>query len=259
MDSLVRLRKPRDRKIRETSRPAPTNTAQAKGRLLLHVLILALVAVAATSSMWARHALLAGHSARKDLARLVEFDAAIRAGDFFPTWSPDLYSGYGSPIFQFYAPLSYYVTELPVLMGVDYATALKLTQLAALLCSGLAMYLLASTYFSGWAACLGAIFYMLAPYRLVDIFVRHALAEHSAFIWLPLIVWGTERFVSKCSRIGFFTGALATGALILTHNVMALIGLPQRRTGVIVSILFAALGACALGLLRPRPEKGRAV
>jgi hypothetical protein len=36
-------------------------------------------------------------------------------------------------------------------------------------------------------------------------------------------------------------------------------GLPQRRTGVIVSILFAALGACALGLLRPRPEKGRAV
>jgi hypothetical protein len=184
------------------------------------------VAVAATRSMWETHALLAGHSARKDLARLVEFDSAIRAGDFFPTWSPDLYSGYGSPIFQFYAPLAYYVTEVPVLLGFDYATALKIIQLLALFFSGLAMYRLASTDFSGLVACLGSVFYMIAPYRLVDMFVRHALAEHCAFIWLPLIVWGTERFVSKSSRIGFVTGALATAALIFTHNVMALIGLP---------------------------------
>jgi hypothetical protein len=194
--------------------------------LLLHILILFLVAVMVTRSMWEAHALLAGHSARKDLARLVEFDAAIRAGDFFPAWSPDLYSGYGSPIFQFYAPLAYYATEVPVLMGFDYATALKLTQLLGLFFSGLAMYRLASTDFSGWVACLGGIFYMVAPYRLVDMLVRHAFAEHCAFIWLPLIVWGMERFVSKSSRIGLVTGALATAALIFTHNVMALIGLP---------------------------------
>jgi len=147
--------------------------------------------------MWEVPALLAGHSARKDLVRLAEFDAAFRAADFFPSWSPDLYSGYGSPIFQFYAPLSYYAAEVPVLMGLDYATALKLTQLLALFFSGLAMYRLASTDFPGWVACVGAIFYMVAPYRLVDMFIRHALAEHCAFIWLPLIVWDTERFVSN--------------------------------------------------------------
>ena len=67
---------------------------------------------------------------------------------------------------------------------------------------------------------------MVAPYRLVDIYVRHALAEHCGFIWLPLIVWGTERFVSQRSRAGLITGVLATAALILTHNIMALIGLP---------------------------------
>jgi hypothetical protein len=205
------------------AREKPLRTAWP---LLLQLLILLLVAMVVTRSMWEAHALLAGHSARKDLARLVEFDAAIRAADFFPTWSPDLYSGYGSPIFQFYAPLSYYATEVPVLMGFDYATALKITQLLALLFSGLAMYLLASAYFSGWAACLGGIFYMVAPYRLVDMFVRHALAEHCAFIWLPLIVWGTERFVSQSSRIALATGALATAALIFTHNVMALISFP---------------------------------
>jgi len=179
--------------------------------------------------MWGP-ALLAGHSAWFDLARMVEFDAAIRAGDYFPTWSPDLYSGYGSPIFQFYAPLAYYITEVPVLAGLDYPTALKATQLLALFASGLAMYRLAATYFSGWAACLGGVFYMLAPYRLVDMFIRHALAEHCAFLWLPLIVWGTERFLSKSSRAGLATGVLAIAALILTHNIMAMIGLPVCLT-----------------------------
>src|SRR4029453_8919323 len=92
-------------------------------------------------------------------------------------------------------------SEVPALMGFDYARALKVTQLLALFASGLAMYRLASTYFSGWAACLGGIFYMVAPYRLVDMFVRHALAEHCSFIWLPLIVWGTERVVFKKKSI----------------------------------------------------------
>src|ERR1044071_7923108 len=176
---------------------------------LTHILLLFLVAVVVTWSMWQVPALVAGHSARKDLARLVEFDAAIRAGDFLPAWSPDLYAGYGSPIFQFYAPLSYYATEVPVLMGCNYATAFKVTWLLTLFASGLAMYHLASTYLSSWAACLGSVFYMVAPYRLVDIFIRHALAEHCAFIWLPLIVWGMAQFATSFSRVTFCVGAIA--------------------------------------------------
>src|SRR6202000_3323349 len=81
-------------------------------------------------------------------------------------------------------------------------------------------------YSSGWAACLGGVLYMVAPYRLVDIYVRHALAEHCAFIWLPLIVWGTERFVTQRSWMGLSVGTLSTGLLIFSHNVMALIGPP---------------------------------
>ena len=93
---------------------------------------------------------------------------------FFRVGPPDLYSGYGSPIFQFYAPLSYYAAEVPVLMGLDYATALKLTQLLALFFSGLAMYRLASMDFPGWVACVGAIF------RRADLHAQyHGLDWHS--------------------------------------------------------------------------------
>ncbi|HKF95505.1 MAG TPA: hypothetical protein VKB96_13100, partial [Gammaproteobacteria bacterium] len=78
---------------------------------------------------------------------------------------------------------------------------------------------------------------MVAPYRLMDMFIRHALAEHCAFIWLPLIAWGTARFASNLSRLGFSVGVIATGALILTHNVMALIGLPVC---IAVALVFAS-------------------
>jgi hypothetical protein len=198
---------------------------ETRRTVALHALILFVVALAVTASMWSP-TILWGHSTRIDLARFVEFDAALGAGDFFPTWSPDLYSGYGSPIFQFYPTLAYYAAEVPVMMGFSFASAFKITWLLGLFASGLAMYRLSATDFSRWAACLGAIFYMVAPYRLVDMFIRHALAEHLAFIWLPLIVWGTEEFVSNLRRRGVVVGALATAALILTHNIMALIGLP---------------------------------
>jgi hypothetical protein len=193
--------------------------------VLLPWLAIFLVAVLATQRIWEPGAL-AGHSAWYDLVRMVVFDAAIRAGDWFPTWSADFYHGYGSPLFQFYAPLVYYFTEIPMLAGADVATALKVTQVAALLASGLAMYALATRHLSRWAACFGAILYMVAPYRFVDLYVRHALAEHCAFVWLPLIVLGTERFVSERSGQGLALGTAAIAGLIFTHNIMALIGLP---------------------------------
>ena len=222
---MVRLLTPEPGPTLEKPTRATPRQTRARTTTLLHGVILLVVAVIATRSMW-EPALLAGHSAWFDLARMVEFDAAVRHGEFLPAWSPDFYFGYGSPLFQFYSPLAYYLTEIPVLAGLDFPTALKVAQLVALFASGLAMYRLAVTHLSGWAACLGGVLYMVAPYRLVDIFVRHALAEHCAFIWLPLIIWGTERYLSQKSRAGLITGLLATAGLILTHNVMALIGLP---------------------------------
>ncbi len=226
-----------------------------KQTTFLHWIILLVVAVIETRVMWTP-ALLDGHSARLDLARMVEFDAAIRVGDWLPIWSPDFYHGYGSPLFQFYSPLAYFFTELPVLAGLDIPSALKFTQLLTLFVSGLAMYQLAARHLSRWAACFGAVLYMVAPYRIVDIFVRHALAEHCAFLWLPLIVLGTERFVTERSRLALATGLLATAGLLLTHNVMALIGLPTcvaagwalgARDWNVRNLLIAALPA-ALGV-----------
>ena len=199
--------------------------AQEKQLIVLHWLIILTVGVFATNVVWTP-GLLWGHSAWYDLLRCVEFDAAVRGGEFFPTWSPDFYHGHGSPLFQFYAPLAYFVVEVPLLARIDIVTALKLAQISMLIASGVAMYRLASANVSRWAAVLGAVFYMIAPYRMLDLFIRHSLAEHFAFVWFPVLVLGTQRFVSQGRRCSAVAVTIATAGLILTHNVMALIGLP---------------------------------
>ena len=193
--------------------------------VLLHWLVIIVIALIVTKVMWTP-AMLLGHSAWYDLTRMVEFNAAMRAGDYFPLWSPDFYYGHGSPVFQFYAPLVYFVTEIPVLAGMDIPSAVKLVEVVALIGSGGAMYHLAARHVSRCAACFGAALYMVAPYRLLDLYVRHAFAEHVAFVWLPAIIWATERFVATRSRASLVMGAVAVAGLILTHNIMALIGLP---------------------------------
>ncbi|GAG35601.1 unnamed protein product, partial [marine sediment metagenome] len=41
--------------------------------------------------------------------RAAELGHALRAGAFYPRWAPDFYYGYGYPIFNYYAPLTYYL------------------------------------------------------------------------------------------------------------------------------------------------------
>src|SRR5207245_1197343 len=42
------------------------------------------------------------------LLRVYVFGAAVKAGEWLPRWTPDLFVGFGYPIFNFYAPGTYY-------------------------------------------------------------------------------------------------------------------------------------------------------
>ena len=47
----------------------------------------------------------------------------VRGGEFYPRWAPNFFHGYGYPIFNYYAPLTYYlalpVTLMPWFDAVD--------------------------------------------------------------------------------------------------------------------------------------------
>jgi uncharacterized membrane protein len=74
------------------------------------------------------------------LYRLIEFDHALRHGVLFPRWSPDLVYGYGFPLFNYYAPLPYYLGAAFHLTGISYQAATQVTFVALILLAAWATY-----------------------------------------------------------------------------------------------------------------------
>ena len=177
------------------------------------------------------------HDAPHTVFLLTEFDAAIRDGVWYPGWATDQALGYGYPTFVLYPPLAYYVAEGFHLLGATKVVAIKWTWALATMGAGLAMYACARHVMGRQRGLLAAIVYVYVPYHLVDIYVRAALAEYAAFVWIPLALLAFHRLVEKVTlpRIGY--AGLAYGALLLTHNVTGLAFTPFLALYVLFRLL----------------------
>lgn len=160
------------------------------------------------------------------VARVFEMGKAIKDGMFPVRWVSDLGYGYGYPIFNFYAPLSYYIGGLFTIFGLDALTATKIMIDITVMLSGIFMYLLAKELFGKLGAVVSALFYLYAPYHAVDIFVRGDVAELFAYAFIPLAFYGLF-MVYKYQKWRFVAiGSLGYSAIILSHNLTAMVVSP---------------------------------
>ena len=172
------------------------------------------------------------------LLRLVQLDALLRRGVLYSRWAPSMALGYGYPFFNFYAPLSYYVAEIFSLAGLGLQPALIATFALSTVAAGLSAYALARDHFSPRSSLVAAVAYAYAPYLGYDAFFRGNLAETLAWAVLPLALWAMGRLARRGGLRRVAGAALAYAAVLLTHNVFALVFSP----------LLAAYGvAIALG------------
>src|SRR5680860_1739012 len=88
------------------------------------------------------------------------------------------------------------------------------------------MFLWLSSFLVTEAALIGAFWYMYAPYRFVDLYVRGAIGESFAFIWMPLLLFFLYRLNKKNSFNYVILGGLSLAFLILSHNAISLMFLP---------------------------------
>ncbi|GIW09863.1 MAG: hypothetical protein KatS3mg061_0920 [Dehalococcoidia bacterium] len=176
------------------------------------------------------------HDAPHSVFYLVAFDQAFRDGALWPRWSTDFVFGYGYPVFNVYAPLAYLVAEGFVLLGLGYVGAVKATFLVATVAAAAGMYLLGRRLAGPAAGVVASVVYTYLPYHLLDLYVRAALAEYFAFVWMPLVLWallgleehGAEPVVSWLHRWGrpLALAGVALGGLLLTHNATTLVFVP---------------------------------
>lgn len=166
------------------------------------------------------------HDGLIHVQRLIALESVVRQGVPFTRWLPDLAYGYGQPLLLYYAPLAYLPALAARFLGAGYAASTEIASGLALVLSALTMYLFARALFGRVAAAVAAVVYAVLPYQLVDVYVRGALAESWAFVWLPLSALCLTRAWTD-SRARWSAGlALSVAGLVLTHNVTALLFLP---------------------------------
>ena len=171
-----------------------------------------------------------GASDEMHIAWLQQMDQAIVEGQIPPRYVSDLSFGFGYPLFNFISPLPYYVGEIFHLLGLSFVDSIKAIFMVSILGSAVAMYLLVKQMSGGWVGMAAATLYIYSPYRSTDIYNRGALGESLAFVFLPLILYfllKVKKSVRKYESVRWIGwGAIATAALILTHNIVSYMFIP---------------------------------
>lgn len=193
-------------------------------RWLVPVTILALSLVAIEAIL--QPSLPCSDDAAFHLLRLTQLDHLLRQGVLFSRWAPDMAQGYGFPFFNFYAPLSYYLAEGVSLLVGNLNLGMRITFALGIFLAGLTAYRLSRDHFSQPAAIVTAVAYMYAPYYAYDILFRGNLAESMAWLFLPLSLWTMGRLARTRKNRWLVAAALSYAAVLLTHNVFALIFSP---------------------------------
>lgn len=190
-------------------------------RIFLPLVLLTVLAYPALKDIF-RPGYFTSHDGEGHIIRMQEFYQAF-ADDMFPVrWSKRLYYGFGYPFFNFNYPLVYYAGLPPMLLGYSATTAMEVELVLTFVVSGWLMYLYLRRKVSVPFALAGAVLYMYAPYRLLNIYVRGSVAEAAAFIFAPAILWVVEAIAAK-QKLAIPLGAIIIALLGLSHNISALL------------------------------------
>lgn len=162
-------------------------------------------------------------------ARIASFYKSLLEGNVIPRWAGDLNWGFGHPILMFVYPLPSYLASLIHSVGFTYVSTVKIIYGISFITSGILMFLWAKEEFGEKAGCATALLYSFAPYRFVDLYVRGALGEHIAFIFPPLVLYAmfkTTAIKNEKKYLWIALASLAVAALVLSHNMLAIVFLP---------------------------------
>lgn len=141
-------------------------------------------------------------------------------------WVPDLGGLYGYPIFNYYAPLPYYISALIYLISHSLLFSAKFIFALPFIGSYIFMYLLASRFWGKLGGSLSAIFYTYAPYHALDFYTRGAMGEMWALMFFPAVFWAIAKLKEKVNLNNLLLTALFIGGIIVSHNLSTMIFLP---------------------------------
>ena len=131
-----------------------------------------------------------GHDMFFHLLRIAGLSTELEAGQFPVRIQSCWYNGYGYANSVFYGDLFLLFPALLHVVGVS----LQLSYKVFLFCCNFATFMVAKFSLKGMtgnerASLVGASWYTISLYRLINVYVRHAVGEHTAMIFFPLVAY----------------------------------------------------------------------
>jgi hypothetical protein len=163
------------------------------------------------------------HQDNVQTMRIYEMHQCIVDAQIPCRWVPDLGGGFGNPLFNYYAPLPYYVGEVMYLAIHDVLIAAKVTFALGFVIPFFFMYLFASMLWGSLGGSLSAIFYVFAPYHARNMYIRGAMGELWAMAAFPFVLWAFLRLRNHATPWNSLLLGVALATLIVSHNLSAML------------------------------------
>lgn len=155
------------------------------------------------------------------VCRLIGTYQTIRSGEILPMIMSGLCNNFGYSWNIFYSPLTAYAPLIFKIFNFTFTNCLKIFMFAVTLLSGITMYtFMMNVTKNKNVSLLSSILYVLAPYRITDMYIRIAVAELASFVFIPIIFDGLYS-VLKEEKLSFKL-IWGTVGLILTHTVITM-------------------------------------
>ncbi len=156
------------------------------------------------------------------VVRLTEMVRELRDYQFPPRWSYYLNHGYGYPLFLFTYPLPFYAGSIIRLFGLSYISIIKLLFVASVFLGTTGMYYFTRKYWHTYAALTCAVLYLVAPYKLINLYQRGSIGEVMVMAVVPWLLWAWDLWVGGKKPAGLIVTLLLTFT-ILSHNIGGLL------------------------------------
>ncbi len=150
------------------------------------------------------------------------FFKSMKSGEWHVTWT-DGFANYGMPIGLIAQQTTSYLGALANFLTNNIVLSYNIVAFIGAFLSALFFYWFLRLYFKPMGAFVGAVFFHLAPYRIINLYIRGALPEFFASVFLPLLLIGIYFLTNKKQLLGFLLVVTSTAFLILTHPMMVII------------------------------------
>lgn len=135
------------------------------------------------------------NGAQVELSRTIEMGISLESGTLYPRWASDFNFSYGSPLWNYLAPLPHYLSGLHyVLAQANPETSVRVIMGLGLALAGIGMFGFVRQRWGTYAGVLAAVVYLYSPQLvLVKPYLMTDLAGLLAAGLFPMILWSLNR------------------------------------------------------------------